>query len=273
MAVLARAASGEISAGPLVFIRFMIGLVFVVAYYAATRTRPILANPWRWAQRGVLGGAAVYLYFFAIERLQVGPASLLNNTFPIWASLFAVWFLKEPLRGAQIIGLFASIAGAALVIWGTVPAGGSFELGGGAWAGLLSAVFSGGAVATMRVLRKDTDAVTVFFSFCLFGALISLPLAIAEWKPMSFEIWMSALWVGLAALVAQLLYTYALGFTSTAAGSATALLTPAFAWMMGVAFLGESAPIISVAGAVLCVAGVLWPVVTNRNQPLGPPQE
>lgn len=273
MAVLARSLSGDISAGQLVLLRFLTGLGFVAGYYALTRTRPVVVDLGLWAQRGLLGGGAVYLYFFSIERLEVGPASLLNNTFPVWAALFAAGFLGEPLRRAQVGGLVASLLGAALVVYATVPLGDRFELGIGVWAGLASAVLTGGAATTMRALRRTTDALTIFFSFCLFGALLALPVALADWRPLTAEVWLSALGVGVAALVAQLLYTHALGFASTAAASATALLTPAFAWAMGVAFLGEAAPALALLGALLCVGGVVWPMITLRAPPVAPPQE
>ena len=43
----------------------------------------------------------------------------------------------------------------------------------------------GAAITAVRRLRNDTDALTVFFGFCLVGFFVCLPVALPGWTPLS----------------------------------------------------------------------------------------
>lgn len=258
MALLARMLSGLLSVGQVVCGRFAVGLVFLAVYYTAMRRRPRLGRPVLWSLRGIFGGASVYLYFLCIERLAVGPAVLLNYCWPIYGSIFGYFFLRERVSGHLVGGLVAATVGAGLVVWGTSLAAPEIGFGVGAWAGMGSAVFSGAAVVVMRALRNDTDAATVFLSFCIFGLLFGLPFALADWRPLTGETALLLLGVGLTSAVAQMVFTYAMGYVTTAMGGVGSLLTPAVSWVLGAVVLSEPVAPLAVLGAVLCVGGVLW---------------
>lgn len=267
MAVLARVASGRISTGQLVVIRFAIGLLGVGAVFALRRQGPRIPRPGLWALRGLFGGGAVYCYFLAIDRVGVGPATLMNYAAPCYAALFAVLFLRERPNVHLVSGLVAATLGAALVAVSTADPSRPFSLNVGAWAGILSAVLSGAAMTTVRGLRSDTDAPTVLFSFCLFGALIGLPEAIARWQPLSADLAWPALGVGVLSFAAQMLFTYAFAFVTAASGSATTQLTPVISWALGTTLLGEAVRPLSVLGALVCMGGVFWGAVAGwRSQ-------
>ena len=72
-----------------------LGVAFVGGLFAA---RPGTFRPRRkglLVSRGLFGGVAALLYFLAIERIPAGEATLLNNTFPIWAVLLSLFLLNE----------------------------------------------------------------------------------------------------------------------------------------------------------------------------------
>lgn len=259
MAVLVRAMAGSVSAAQLVVVRYVVGLGVLAVLFGLQRRRPVVPRPIQLAMRGLFGGLAVYLYFFAIERLEVGPATVLNFSGPCYAAIFAVIFLKERLNVHLVGGLVLATGGALLVAWST-GSGGKPLAAAGVAAGLLSAVFSGAASTTIRSLRRDTDAATVLLSFCVVGLLVAGFPAAASWKPVTPRLLGMGLAIGLVSTAAQLLYTHAFGFVSVAVGSATTQLTPAIAWVLGVLFLGESVSMFSVLGSALCVSGVLWSV-------------
>lgn len=258
MALFARMLSGQLSVGQIVCGRFSVGLVFLALYYSAMQRRPRFGRPGLWAMRGIFGGVSVYLYFLCIDRLAVGPAVLLNACWPIYGSILGFIFLNERVGGHLLGGLIAATVGAGLVIWGTSMETPALSFGAGAWAGMLSAVFSGAAVVTMRALRNDTDAATVFLSFCVFGLLFGLPFALADWRPLTTYTSLLLIGVGLASALAQMVFTYAMGYVTTAMGGVGSQLTPAISWILGAIFLSEPVAPLAVLGAVVCVAGVLW---------------
>jgi drug/metabolite transporter (DMT)-like permease len=277
MALFARTLSGVLSVGQVVCGRFVVGLLFLAVYYPAMRRKPRFGRPGLWALRGIFGGASVYLYFLCIDRLAVGPAVLLNACWPIYGSILGFFFLKERVSGHLLGGLVAATLGAGLVIWGTSLETPAISFGVGAWAGMLSAVFSGAAVVAMRALRNDTDAATVFLSFCAFGLLFGLPFALADWRPLTAHTALLLAGVGLASAGGQMTFTYAMGYVTTAMGGVGSQLTPAISWVLGALFLSEPVAPLAVLGAVVCVGGVIWGtgllgrLLAPTPKPSGPP--
>ncbi|WNG49088.1 DMT family transporter [Archangium minus] len=258
MALCARSVAGRLSVGQVVCARFAIGLVFLAFYFPLIGRRPRMGRPGLWALRGIFGGGSVYFYFMAIDRLAVGPATLLNACWPICAAILGIFILKEQVNGYLASGLVATTFGAGLVIWSTVQGGMSLTLGVGAWAGAASALLSGAAVIALRALRGDTDAASIFLSFCFFGLLFGLPFALQDWRPLSWDMLLPLLGVGLSSVIAQMIFTYAMGYVTAAAGGITTQLTPAFSWLLGALLLGEPLQPLSVLGSLVCMGGVLW---------------
>ncbi len=269
MAVMTRTVAGVVPMAQLVVVRFGVGLAGVALLLFARRQRLSVPRPLPLVARGVFGGVAVYLYFWAIEELGVGPATLLNYASPVYAAVFASAFLKEKPTRYLIAGLVFSTLGAGIVAFSTASPDKPFSFGPGAWAGLASGVLSGAAMTSIRDLRRDTDAASIFLSFCLVGALLSAPLAVPRWVPLHGEVLARVLAVGVLSLLAQLVFTHAFGFISATAGSAATQLTPAIAWGMAIVFLDEPVRALTALGAVLCVIGVLWGTLAARRPLFG----
>ena len=255
MAVVAKAAVSAIPGPEVAFVRFCIGLV--ACAIAATRIRLRTHNKMGLLLRGGYGGGAVLLYFLAIEHLPVGVATLLNYTAPVFTALYAAAFLGEPVRPATIAALVVTTAGVVLVMLGTAPPG---TLGFGTWqlVGMASALLTGGAVATIREVRKTDGPWEIFAAFCLGGALVTSVPTIARWVRPSFVEWIAIVAVGLLSVVAQLLMTYALRFVRAAVAGVIAQFTPVAALAMGWIFLRESIAGLALFGAAVTLTGVSW---------------
>ena len=109
----------------------------------------------------------------------------------------------------------------------------------------------------VHALRRDTDASTVFFAFCLFGAILSAPLAMGVWVPLGGSLLWRVFAVGAFSFGAQMLFTWGMGFTTASRGSATTQLTPVVTWVLSVLLLDEWPHALTLTGAVLCLVGVL----------------
>lgn len=270
MAVTTRLLAGKVPAAEIAAVRFAIGIVACSAWFVARRERP---NFGRWrllAMRGFFGGVAVVTYFFAIERLGAAAATVLNYSSPIYAAVFAAWFLAEKSTWLKRFGLVFATVGAGLVTLSSAPEGHHWTaIDLGAIAGVLSAIAGGAAMTSMRKLRDDTDAVSIFFAFCVVGFALSAPLAAPQWVSLSGNALWICLAVGVLAIIGQLLFTYGMGFTSATAGSATTQLVPVVAWTLSLGWLGEPVTVLGVIGALLCVSGVLLGVapLATRAEP------
>jgi drug/metabolite transporter (DMT)-like permease len=211
--------------------------------------------------RGAFGGAAVLTYFIAIERLGAAPGTVLNYTAPVFASVFAHLFLGERSGRTARFGLLLATAGAALVALSSAGASHVETPVVGVLAGLSAPIFGGAALTAMKKVRGDTDALSVFLSLCAVGLVLSLPLVAGRWVPLEADTLWPLLGVGVLGLTGQLLLTWGMGHTTATAGSATTQLVPAFAWVLAIGWLHEAVEPLAVAGAALCVSGVLTGVV------------
>lgn len=260
MAVTTRLLSGVVPAAQVVTVRFAVGAVACAAYFLLRGVRPQLKQWKLLLGRGIFGGLAVLTYFFAIERLGAAAATVLNYSSPIYAAFFAAWFLGEQSTWLKRTGLLAATVGSALVTLSSAPLT-SFVPDLGAIAGVASAVVGGAAMTSIRKLRNDTDAVTIFFAFCVVGAVISAPVAAPTWVPLDGRALWLCLAVGLLSIGGQLLFTWGMGYTTATMGSATTQLVPAVAWVLSVVWLSEPLTALGTLGALCCVTGVLLGVV------------
>jgi len=255
MAVLAKKVAGRLPGPEVAFVRFCIGLV--ACAIASTRVELRANNKLGLLLRGGFGGGAVLLYFLAIEHLQVGVATLLNYTAPVFTAVYAVAFLGELVTPATFGALGVTTLGVGLVLSGTAPPG---SLGLGLWqcVGIGSALLSGAAVATIREVRKTDGSWEVFAAFCVGGGLMTAVPTFAGWvSPRGLE-WGALLAIGLISVVAQLLLTYSLRFVSAAGAGIIIQLTPVAALALGWMLFDEKMAGMAVAGAAVTLAGVSW---------------
>ncbi|HWE26997.1 MAG TPA: DMT family transporter, partial [Polyangia bacterium] len=178
MALLAKASAARVPGTEVAFVRFVCGLVAVALAATRVKLRP---HNWRGLfLRGLFGGTAVFGYFMAIEHLDVGLATLLNYTAPVFTALFAWLFLGEAIGPGTLVALVVTTVGVALVIVGRAPPGAPVL---GVWplVGISSAVLSGAAVATIRQVRKTDGAWEIFGAFCVLGALFTAIPAAQQW--------------------------------------------------------------------------------------------
>lgn len=262
MAVCARAASEELAAAQIAVLRFAVGLAGAAAI-ALTVPGSLQAGRWGLlAVRGLLGAAAVLLYFTSIARLGAGLGTLLNYTFPLWAALFASAALGERLTARLAAGFALAMTGLVIAVgvdqlsW--VAGGlGDPAIRVGLAAGLVSSVFGGAATVAVRALRRTESAVAVFSAFCVGGLVVCGPVALADWRPLTPRATVLVLLVGVFSLGAQLLFTYSLKYVTAGAGSLLTQLTVVASFGVAWLALGEPLPPHALAGSAVVLAGVV----------------
>jgi drug/metabolite transporter (DMT)-like permease len=178
MALATKVAAARLPGPQIAFVRFLIGIA--ACGVARTRIRMRANNKLGLLLRGAYGGAAVLFFFIGIAHLPVGIATLLNYTAPVFTAIYAAAFLGETISRATLGALALTSIGVVLVILGTAPAG-SLSLDRWELAGVLSAILSGAAVATIREVRKTDGSWEIFAAFCAAGAVICAVPAARGW--------------------------------------------------------------------------------------------
>ncbi len=262
MAVLTRVVSATVPSSQVAAIRFVIGIagagsvaLLRPSLFVATRPRLLML-------RGFFGALSVLGYFYTIQHVSTGLATLLNYTFPVWGAVFAAVFLDEKLTARVVAGLGVSLLGLVTVVgpdqltalWaGALPA----AVGLGLALGFVSSVSAGAATTVVRALRKTDSALAIFLAFCTVGLCTSLPLAWRDWVPVPAALWLPLLGIGLLSLAAQVMFTWSFKHVETAAGGVITQLTVVTSYLMAWAWLDEPIGARTLLGALLVTTGVV----------------
>jgi len=252
----------------IVFYRSLFG---VVSLYAFVRWRRLSLSTTVAAThlgRGVVGTAALALWFYATSALPLGTALTLNYTSPLFLAAFVVTTslrAKERIDWLLVAAVIVGFVGIVLLLRPTV--GGDQVVAAGA--GLVSGVLSAMAYWYVRTLGKlgEPEWRTVFY-FTLSGLVLgfvgSLPTGFAPHDARGVAL---LLGVGVTATFAQLAMTraYAYGHTLVVANLQFAAVVVAS--LLGIAIFGDHIPLMGWLGIATIIVSGVWSTVLISRQP------
>ena len=256
MAFAAKLASGRLSGSQVAMIRMAVGLTPVLLVANIRRRALTFQRTDLLLLRGICGGLAVLLYFLAIEHINVGVATLLNYTAPLWSGLFSIFFLKEKISPKVLLPMPFALLGVFLVVNAHARPGDILGFGPWELAGAASAFFSGAAVTAMRAARRGENSWAVYASFCLLGMLVAAPLGVMTWKNPTPREWIFLAATSLLAIGAQLLLTFSLRWVDAMTVGVMSQLAVVVAMALGATFLDETLSAKALLGAALTIGGV-----------------
>jgi drug/metabolite transporter (DMT)-like permease len=213
------------------------------------RHDPTIGRHWLWL-RGLFGTLGVMCYFFAISRIPLAQAVMLNCTSPVFTTLLAAIFLKERLHPQRLAGLVLALTGAWLVL---NPTGGSLNWG--TVLGLLSGVFSAFAYVLVRRLSATQDPWVVVWHLAVMGILLGLPGTVLDFHAPVGWLLPCILIMGLAGTLAQGAMTTAFRWLPAGAGSTAGLMTVCVSTLIGWLYFGEVPTSGALLGGALIIAG------------------
>jgi drug/metabolite transporter (DMT)-like permease len=262
-----------ISSGQLTAVRCagaFIGLTFVVV---ATRPGTLWIRADELPLLIALGiGLALvqWSYFFAIHRLDIGIALLIQYVAPILVALWARFVYHEPVRRRIWAALVVSLAGLTLIV--EVWHGGRLS-GPGVAASVLAAISYATyiLIAERGVRRRDPISLSAW-GF-LFATIFSSLLApwwnfpgrrvsdhvslLGNLASTHVPLWLLLVWmVVLGGILPFALVVSALRHISATREGITAMLEPVVAIVVAWAWLGESLQPVQLSGAALTLLGI-----------------
>jgi drug/metabolite transporter (DMT)-like permease len=256
-----RAAGEELSPGPLSLARLVVAALVLGLVVAARRDALPPRSDWRrLAFCGLLWfGAYNVLLNAAEQRVDAGTAAMLVNVGPVLIALLAGLLLKEGFPRSLLTGCAIAFAGA--VVIGAATRQESADAGWGAVLCLAAALAYAGGVIAQKPLLDRTSGLQITFLACVVGALACLPFAPALVREASAAPGDALAWTLYLGVVPTAIgfttWAYALKRTSAGRMGATTYLVPPLAVLMGWAILGETPPVLALAGGALCLAGVM----------------
>src|SRR5580765_4859254 len=262
-----------ISSGQLTALRCAGALIGLALIAAATRPRSLLIRTGELPLLIALGislAVVQWAYFFAIHRLDIGIALLIQYIAPLLVAFWARFVFHEPVRQRIWVALALSLAGLTLIVEFWL----SGRLSGPGIAACLVAAISYAAyvlVAERGVRHRDPISLSAwgFFFATIFWSLLApwwnFPgqrvddhvSLLGNLAPTTTPLWVLLLWmVVLGGIVPFALIVSALRHISATRAAITAMLEPVVAIVVAWAWLGESLAPVQLSGAVLTLIGI-----------------
>ena len=157
--------------------------------------------------RSTFGTIGILLNYYAIDRLVLSDANMLNKLSPFFVIIFSAIFLKEKIKPNQFFALAVAFLGALFIIKPSF----SFEMI-PALAGTLGGISAAAAYTCVRSLGGKEKPDTIVFYFSLFSSIVTLPLMIISYKPMSIIQFTYLILAGIFASLGQFGITFAYKF-------------------------------------------------------------
>jgi drug/metabolite transporter (DMT)-like permease len=253
-------AAAELPNTMVVFLRNGFGLLILAPWLLRPGLRGLATRrPLAHLLRAAVGLAAMYCFFFAIARLDLASAVLLNYSQPLFIPFIAwLWVREQPparLFPAVVIGF----AGVVLIL---KPDAGLVSFPG--LVGLASGLLAATAMVAIRRMADTEPTTRIVFYFTVFGTLISAVPAAATWQAPGAAAWLAMLAAGALATAGQLSLTRAYTLAPAAHVGSLIYAAVVFAAVFGWLFWGEAPGLPDAAGTLLVIlAGVI--VVMSRN--------
>jgi drug/metabolite transporter (DMT)-like permease len=257
MSALVKHAGTRLASQELVFARSVVAIVISVALLRRAGVHTLGTRRWLLLARGIWGYAALSCGFYAMTKLPLAEATMIQYLHPVFTALLAAVVLGERADRSLVASVLLGSAGVLLV---TRPAF-LFDAVGATLDPLGVAAALGGALLTavayvgVRELSRTEHSLVIVLWFPLVSLPASLPATLAQgvW-PRGFE-WLALLGVGVFAQVGQVYLTRGLALEPVGRAMAISYVQIAFATLWGVLFFGEVPGVATLLGSLLVIFG------------------
>lgn len=212
--------------------------------------------------RSLLGTTGAVAYFFAIQKLNLADAVLLNNLSPIWVTAFAWLFLHERPKNKQLLLLFTMLIGAMFVIKPKLDVSFIYAL-----IGFSSSILAGAAYTYVRYLSREEKPSNLVLWFSVYSALFMIPgMAVTGFKIPNGSQFLGLALVGVFSGLGQLFLTHSYKLAQANKVSIYQYLNIFFAALYGMAFWSEIPDFYSIVGAIIVVGSAVLSFKLNNSE-------
>lgn len=210
--------------------------------------------------RSTFGTIGILLNYYAIDRLILSDANMLNKLSPFFVIIFSAIFLKEKIKPNQFFALAVAFLGALFIIKPSF----SFEMI-PALAGTLGGISAAAAYTCVRSLGGKEKPDTIVFYFSLFSSIVTLPLMIISYKPMSIIQFTYLILAGIFASLGQFGITFAYKFAPGKEISIFDYTNIIFSAIISLCLFGVLPDYLSVIGYLIIFGSSLYMFINNKK--------
>lgn len=239
----------------------MLAAGFLVWREKAPLTVPAGARRYVFA-RCLLGTLGLLMNFYAIDRLNLADANMLNKLSPFFAIVFSYFLLKERVRPVQAAAVAGAFLGALLII----KPGGSSLQSFPALVGFLSGMCAGGAYTCLRrASQSGVPGPVIVLYFSMFSCVATLPIIAADFVLPTARQVLFLLLCGVCGAGGQFAITAAYSFAPAREISVYDYSQVIFSAVIGFFVFGQMPDALSVLGYALIIAMAVMNFLHNRR--------
>ncbi len=217
--------------------------------------------------RSIGGTVGVFANFYAIGKLCIADASMLNKLSPFFAIIFSYFLIKEKIKPYQLCCVIAAFVGALFILRPGIDTLTTFP----ALIGLIGGMLAGFAYTNVRLATSHgvPQPFMVFF-FSVFCCASSIPFIIVNHQAMTGYQLFCMLMAGVSATGGQFSITAAYSYAPAAELSVYDYTQVIFAALLGIIFLGELPDAFSILGYIIIIgAGVSMYIIKHKKEAVG----
>ena len=236
------------------FIRYAMGVVIMAPIILRVRwTRIASGRVGMFLTRGLVHGAGVMLWFYAMAHIPIAEVTALGFTAPIFTTIGAALFLGEKVRARRIGAVLMGFAGALIILRPGIAV-----IDPGAIAQLVAApLFAASFILAKKLTETDPTRVIVG-GLTIIVTLVLLVPALLVWRtPTPVELgWLFA--TASFATAGHLTLTQAFRAAEITATQPVAFLQLVWATLLGYYAFGETPDMFTWIGAAVIVASATY---------------
>ena len=178
--VMVRLLGSDMPAVQAAFIRYLIGVLLVLPMLWRMRARGFglgRGRVGRYALRGLVHGAAVLLWFYAMARIPLAEVTAIGFSTPVFTALGAILIFGEQVRLRRLLAILAGFVGTLLILrpgFNTIEAGSLAQL-------IAAFLFAGSFLLAKRMTQSESSA-DILVMLSVFCTLTLLPGALYYWR-------------------------------------------------------------------------------------------
>ena len=200
--------------------------------------------------RCVFGTSGLIANFYAIDKLNIADANMLNKLSPFFAILISIPILKEKPKKIDILAVIVAFLGAMLIVR---PTGSNMQLV-PALIGLYGGFGAGAAYVFVRKLGKKGERTPIIvLCFSIFSTAVAIPFIAVNYVPLKPVQLICLVMAGLSATIGQFGITSAYKYAPAKEISVFDYTQVIFAAILGMLFLGELPQAMSFIGYVIII--------------------
>lgn len=248
--------SGDLPTMEKAFFRNAVAAV-VAAFLLIRAKEPFYAPKKSWGglfMRSFCGTVGLICNFYAIDRLNIADANMLNKLSPFFAIIMSTFILKEKANKVEWGAVVLAFTGALLVIKPSFDIQFVYGL-----IGALGGLGAGIAYTYVRKLGKmGVKGPVIVLCFSLFSCVVALPFFIIGYKPMSMTQFVCLMLAGVCAAGGQICITTAYTKAPAKEISVFDYTQIIFAALLGILFLDQIPDALSIAGYIVIIGTAIF---------------